>query len=221
LEFIKSKNYIKERLDKIPRYNTLREKEALLIFEDSSLIEIFNVLCPDSKVIPDNEIEAGAFILKSREESVSDLIEGFHECSCGVINDFSVEIESLFNFEIKSNIPIGLFEKVEDIINNTDVLTVKEYNILLDEIIENNNKILSITIDTKCRSCGKSIKSSLNPSNYISRSSIAGIYDEYFTLSFYTNLTKKDIDEMYPFEREIFIGLLKKKLEQNPQSTLK
>jgi len=222
LNFSVEKNFLKNRLEKIPRYVSKFEKEALLESDEESLIKMFDIICPNS-IKPINEIEAGAFILKSREISVSDVIEGLSECSCGAINDFSIEIESLFNFDIKTDLPIGLFTEVEEIINKTDAdnLSLKEYNKIQDELVENNKKILSVELESSCRRCGNVLAVVINPVNYISKSSISGIYDEYLSLSFYSNMTKQDIDESYPFEREIFLGLLKKKLEQTPQAQLK
>ncbi len=213
-----NKNFLKDRLEEIPPYTSFKEKEGLLQ-DDITLTEMFDILCPDSKVKPLNEIEAGAFLLKSREISISDTIEGLIECSCGAINNFSIEIKSLFDFNINSNIneiPVGLFETVEEVINNSDELSLKDYNNFQDKIHENNKKILKVEVKNICRVCKKDITSVINPIDYISKTSVAGIYDEYFSLTFYTNMTKQDIDNMYPFERGLFLGLLKKKLESQP-----
>jgi len=219
LKFNKEKNYLKNRLSKIGRYNSKKEKEALMM-EEENMIEIFDVLFPDSEIKPLNEIEAGAFILKGRENSVDEILDLMQECSCGVMNEISIEIQDLFNFDIDTkieNLPIGLFDTVEEISEYVDDLNLGDYNNLTEIIYENNQKIFNVSREIKCRVCGNVMPVVIYPKNFISKNSISGIYDEYFKLSFFTNVTKHDIDEMYPFERSIYIGLLKKQLESTPQ----
>ena len=219
-DFSVEKNFLENRLKKLNRYTSKDEKNTFLLDENASMTEVFNILNSNPEIKPLNELESGAFLLYLRENSVDDIIETLHECECGVINDIQIPIEDMFftdNIEETSNIPIGLFESPDDFLTeeSSNNLTVKDYNELSDIIIENNKKILDITINTKCRTCGKSIEIMIYPKNFISKTNLTNLYDEYFKLSFFMNLTKSDIDELYPFERYIYLGLLKKQLESN------
>jgi hypothetical protein len=80
--------------------------------------------------------------------------------------------------------------------------------------MENNNKkILNLEIQRPCRKCGAQNPVMINPVKIMSTSTLGGIYDEYFNLSFYLHQGKSDIDLLYPFERELMLKMLKKKVE--------
>ena len=215
MKFIKEHNFLEKRLEKIGRYNSLAEKNVLLE-DDLSNIEVFKLLYPNSELDPINEIEASAFILKGIENSLNDYIDGMQECSCGVLNDFNLDIEEMINTNIETKLPIGLFENLEEFIEDPDELTVKEYNAIQDEVIENNQQIIKLTNKITCRQCGNIIPFAINPKIFISKNSISNLYDQYFNLMFHMNITKQDIDNLPPFERELYMGLLKKKLETTP-----
>ena len=213
-------NFLKKRLEKIGKYNTAAEKQILLE-EDLSHKEIFKILFPDSELQPVSEIEAACFVLKGIENSLNDVIEGYQECSCGTINDFMYEIEELINTDIETDIPIGLFDSLDEIIDS-DNIVLKTCNDLQNEIIENNKKILQLNKTITCRNpaCKKTIPFVIDPKVFVSKTSVSNIFDQYFNLMFHLHITKKDIDELPPFEREIYLGLLKKKLESNPLPNL-
>jgi len=226
MEFIKEKDFLKNRLKEVPRYKTLQEKEALLIddeIEDAFLY--YDTLCPNSKIKPLNEMEALAFILKAREISVSDLIEGMQECDyCNAMNTFAIDINDLINTNIEveeyPNFPIGLFKDITDILDDdvTDNLSIEEYNKIQDIIQENNIKILNLNYIYTCRiqKCNMENSIMVFPISVISKLSISGLYQEIFQLSFYGNKSYSDIENLYPFERALYISMTKDKVEKNP-----
>jgi len=219
-------NFIKNRLDKLQSYTSKQEKECLLN-DELSLLDVYKILCPHKKCPkPINELETIAFILKLVEISVSDLIEKFYECTqCKTINNISIEIEDLLKIENSSSdfdnsIPLGLFNSPNDIIKKADNLIIKDYNSIQNKIDQNNEKMLSLTFTHSCRKCGTKNVIVINPIQLVSKKSIMGIYDDYFKLSFYSHIGINDINDMYPFERDVYIGLLKKQVENNPMNIL-
>jgi len=221
-KFNKEKDYLKNKLNKLDLYTSKQEKLALIKKEDISIFEILKIISPDSN--PTNELEALIFIIKLSEISVSDIIEKIFECSnCSNVNEISIELQDLINLDIEceiSNFPIGIFETPDDIFDNPDNLPLKDYNKISDIIEENNLKIFNVHLNPKCRTCKTENNIVINPIDLISRTTIAGIYDEYFNISFYSHNTIRDIDSMFPFERELYLSLLKKQIEKNPLTGL-
>lgn len=226
MPFTKEKDFLKNRLKKILRYNGYQEKEALLLDEDSETpMTYFETLCPNC-IKPLNNIEAMAFIIKTSEISVSDYLEIIHECPrCKAINDINVDVIGLINLDIEvpdyPDFPIGLFEDISDIMDEevSDNLTIPEYNKILDIINENNTKILNFDVEYTCRiqSCKSKNTISISPFHLISKTNLSGFYKEVFDLGFYSNKTFEDIQKLYPFERSLFFSLNKEKVEKNQQ----
>jgi len=244
IKFTKPINYLKERLNKIEslRYNSKTEKEVLLLDEnDKTFFEFYDTLFKDyydnktldKNFYPENELECISFLIKARENSVSDLLNGIIECDkCKIINEYQIELSEIYELEITNlltqeeyqkypTFPIGFFNSIMDIIDEKDLdnLILKDYNEIQSIIYRNNEKILNIITKINCRNvkCQNEISIVIDPRKILSRVSLVGLYDEYFTISFYTHNSKNDIDNMYPFEREIFLNLLKKKIESNPE----
>jgi len=215
IEFKVEHNFLKKRLESIKRFTCKEEKEILLTGEDSTS---FSEICDILKITkPINELEGIAFIIKSSEHSVSDIYSSMDECpNCGIINENIIELENIINIDIESDIPIGLFDTPEDIINNTDILLLKDYNDIQDKINTNNKKILDLLIKSECRSCKTKTEFTISPLVFISKSSLVGFYEECFSLTYYGGLSLDDINNLYPFEREIYLGLTQKKIESQP-----
>ena len=209
-------NSFKKRLENTKRYTSFQEKEALIesLNENIDKIKIANIL----GLSPRNEIEAEAFIFKARERSVSEVIEVTSNCpTCNKVNISNVEIESLFYNDILDNsIPEGLFEGPEEIseeIFNFDDLSIEEYEILEEKINKNNKCIFNPLHTVLCIYCQNKYDVYIEATNIISNTSLTNLYEQYSDLTYYSHLTKEDIDKMYPFEREIFLGLLQKKID--------
>lgn len=223
MDFLKEQDYLKKKFKKLKKYTTFQEKEVLLMEDDATFTEILAVL---SDVEPLNETEAAALILKLREISVSDLLSVIQECkSCNQMNSFEIEIEEFFDLTPipdYPDFPIGIFHNIYDVINTTtyDNLILSECNNLKKILEEQANKVFVPFTTKRCRVCGTNIKVGINPKDAISKSGTANIYTEYLTLSYYTHMTKLDVDSMFPYERELFLNLLKEKLKESPAGNL-
>lgn len=203
----------KQSLEDLPRYNTLQEKEAVLRQMDGQKdpIKIANIL----GINPRNRFEAIAFIFKMRENSISDLIDYNIKCvECEYLDINALSIPDMFfNGTVDDSIPIGLFESVEEIVDEEIInnLSIAEYNELEQKVFKNNLMLFDPAISTVCRKCGHKDKTVFNLSSIISKTTISNLYEQYLDITYYTNMTKHDVDTMMPFEREVFLGLIQKK----------
>jgi hypothetical protein len=219
LDFKVEHHFLKNRLKNLQRFTCLQEKEALLLGDEEIDFKlIYNVLSNDSELQPINDLEAIAFIIEMSKNSVSDIFNLMYECvNCNLMNEAIIDLEQIINLDFDSDIPIGLFETPDDIINNSDSLIVKDYNELQELINENNKKILSLEHTDKCRSCRFENTHAITPLKFISKVSLSGFYEETFALTYYSHISLNDINNLYPFERELYLGITKKKLEAQPQ----
>jgi hypothetical protein len=230
IKFTKEKDFLKNRLKKLSKvkYTSEQEKEILLLDDDEDELEIYKILVKDKYLEPLNKMELLLFLIKLRENSVSDILEGMKECEkCGVINDFQIDlsvITDVSKVELKEehiekypDFPIGLFESIEDILDEETIeeISVLEYNEIEEIIYYNNEKLLNLVYDFECRipSCKHKNVVVIFPKSILSKTSLTNLYEEYFALSFYGSNTYSDINKMYPFERELFTALLTKKME--------
>lgn len=178
---------------------------------------------------PNNEFEAIAIIFKLREISVSDIIELTHICKkCDQQSFIHQNIPDMFFQDIENintGVPIGLYTSIDDIdeedSDNINNMTIDEYNNIEEVLFSNNIKIFNPVVDVICSSCGYKHKTSIGALDIISKSNLSNIYEQYLDISYYSNMTKSDTDEMYPFEREIFIGLIQKKEDEKDGKTNK
>ena len=219
-KYTRSSNYFEDKLKSLKRYTTRQEKEFLLLEDDVTYTERLRVL---SDVKPLNEYEAIALMFKLREISVSNIIELQKRCSCGSTNLYQINTAEFFNFNPEpisgfEDLPVGLFFGLDDVINTkiTDDMIIRDYNKLEKDLLDRSVKIFKLNTTKICQKCGNDIVIDINPVHIMSKSNPASIYKEYLNISFYTNNSKLCIDSMYPFEREIYIGLLNEKLEQEP-----
>lgn len=220
-------DHLRDQLSRVGRYTSKEEKEYLLLEDEADTEKRWETLFPNSDLEPLNEIETLALMLKARENSVSDLLEGMIECpKCKAINDYNIELGDLIildreklmseeEIERFPDLPIGVFMDLDEVIDpeEYDNLPLHICNELSDIIQKNNSHIINLVQTRSCRICTKDLEIPVSPLMIISRVSLSNIYQEYFTLSFYTNNSVRDIDSLYPFERELMIGLAKKKLE--------
>ena len=120
----------------------------------------------------------------------------------------------------KSNILSELCEKYgsdKGFINiDIDELDIDEYDVLFDEC---NSSITKFNFNQKrtCERCKKEhtfdISDKKDVIDYMSEENLMNIYQLTSDLIYYSHYTKADIDNMYPFERTIFVGLLNKTKE--------
>ena len=208
---------LKERVNSLTRFNTLQEKSALLVDDDEPISKIVSEL---TTVKSYNENEAKLFLYKLREISVEDNLEMLVTCPhCNIMNQEYIDINKFYNLDVKKyykdvELPFGFFDSPEDVINNTkltDSLSLKEYNDIEKLIHDQNNEIFN-DVSSICRSCKKEIIITFDIKSNFSKSTLKSIYTDYINISMYTNNGVKDIDSLYPFEREIYINLIEDKI---------
>jgi hypothetical protein len=214
----------KKFLNDVAPYNSLQEKNATLLgLRDDKLSALD--LCKILNISAKNEIEAMALIFKARYVSVSEYIDYTHKCEkCSYNMTGSYKIDDLFFKEVPDeSVPIGLFENVEDILTKEDLsqIDIIEYNKIELMIYNNNFKIFNPEYSIKCIKCENIDKRTFFPKDIVSAYDIQSIYNQYMDLSYFSSITKNDVDTMLPFEREVFVGLLqtreKEKLEMIKQ----
>ena len=204
----------KSYLEDTPSYNTLQEKNACIyLMENNDSIKVAKLL----GLKPTNPLEAVAMIFQSRKKSVSEIIEVKSTCvHCNSEDFYFIDIDSLFfNKGIDESIPIKLIEEMDEIetylskdINNMDI---SEFNKIESIIINNNRNIFNNITNIKCKKCQKDFDIRINYTDIISKFPIKNIYEQYLDLVQFTNMIKNDVDNMPPFEREIFIGLIQER----------
>jgi len=233
LTFTKERNFFQNRLELIPRYRTKEEKEALLLEDGSELYEYFEKLCPKSPIKPINTVEYIAFIFKARSISVSDEISLVLNCSkCKAVNDVKIEIDDIIkidkhpilNEKFMLNFPIGLFEEVEEILddNTLENLSIYQYDLIHNLIRHNTELMLNLQPEWSCRieKCKFKNNVIIDPIAFMSKVNLSGLYTEIFNLSFYSSNSIPDIEQLYPFERNIYLQLTKKEVDKRPVSPL-
>jgi hypothetical protein len=209
----------------IKAYTTAIEKDILLLssFDVNDLDSVLDVLgfC-DYKDL--SEDEKKVILYKHREISLGDVVDVKFKCnSCGQGNDGELDAG---NFAIpgkRNDKDIKKLNKefhesnMQDYVDiDVDELDIDEYELLKQRIIDNQTTI-SFIKEAKCLKCGTSNKFNLGSPEYImeimSDDSLMTLYKSYNFLIFFGHYSKSDIDNMYPFERSIFIGLLNKTKE--------
>jgi hypothetical protein len=205
----------KKYLDNTKSYNTNEEKNASIKLLDSNITSI--ELCKSLNISPKNSLEAVALIFKSREKSVSDIIETLTTCECGEINLNNIKISNLF-FKNENNlhldIPIALidsFDEISDLVPNFEDLSLDESKEIESKFIHNNKIIFNPISEIRCKKCNKNIKIHIDFKTIISKFEIKNIFEQYLDITQFTNMGKNDVDSMLPFEREIFIGLIQER----------
>lgn len=232
MKFIVPNDFLSQRCKRLKKIKTWQEKEALLIDDESSLAEFLEPLLPVD-IVPINDLEANAFILKIRENSISDEFSYISTCiDCKVMNEYKPTVSDFLNLNLKETetkvelssetiiLPQGLFTAPESIINSTQLeeMSIGDYNLIEKALFEQNDKILKYTYIGNCRKCGTGALLEVNPRENFSISTLSGLYKDYIEISTFTSNSKLDIDDLYPFEREIYNSLLNEKTKDQPQS---
>jgi len=212
-------------LDDIDGYCTLQEKDASIELlnakndenTDENIFKICDILGIKK---PSNILEAKAFIFKAREKSVSNIIDVMITCDCGEINMVQVDISTLFykdKEKLDNSIPIKIvqdFDEISKIYPDILDLSLEECTEIENRFKHNNKIIFDSIIKSNCRKCNSLLVTDIDYKNIISKFNIKNIYEQYLDLTQHTNMTKKDVDDMPPFEREIFLNLIQEKIDK-------
>lgn len=200
----------KEKIEKIKRFTSRQEKESLLetMSGDYNIFKICEIL----EIEASNKLEAEALIMKAIEISVSENLETKSSCpACSKVNLNSIPINEFF-FNSENILLENIIDDVSEIDNiDFENMDITYYDELEQKIKENNKYLFNPTSNIVCIHCKEEYKIYIEPVKYISKFSLTNIYEQYSDITYYSNMTKKDVDDMYPFEREIFIGLIQAK----------
>jgi predicted aldo/keto reductase-like oxidoreductase len=228
------RSYIKD-LKSVNSYNSLSEKNALitLLDENTDIDKVFKTLDLKSNITNPNTKEKEVLITLSRRISVSESISFDLKCpKCKKAFPKSIEIDSMFIdienknledylefFEVfeKYNIPLRLYgylEDIENIVENFDDLTLDEVNEIDESIFNINKLIYNNTQDVECIYCSYNIRIKIDILESISKFPIKNIYEQYLDLMEFGNMSKYDVDNLPPFEREIFLGLIQERIDK-------
>lgn len=204
-------------------YTSAQEKELLLIplytpeiTEDSLNDALMICKYPDdiSKLTLKEKI---MLLWRYREISISDNISVAFTCPhCHTRSDNEVVISKIWQDPLKhSEFIQDNYDETADIKISEDA-EIDEYIALkknISDYIGHYNFIRECT----CQKCQKKIKIPLNGLQFtmenMSDKSIQGVYSQYNSLIYFGHYSKLDIDSMYPFERDVMSGLLKKTLD--------
>jgi hypothetical protein len=211
---------------KIEPYRTYQEKDILLsssfgITDLDEILKIVNFKFPDIEITDD---EKKVLLYKHREISLGDEIDIKFKCDeCGQVNDGVLLANNFVSSGIRDDEHIKKINKnfseknMQEYVDvDIDELDIEEYENLKQMIIDNQIKI-DLSKSCKCLKCGSEKSFNIGESEYIieimSDDNLMSLYKSYNHLTFFGNYTKQDIDSMFPFERNIFIGLLNKTKE--------
>ena len=214
-------------------FRTYQEKDLLLVpsytdIEDDSVLDIaLDILKVPSKVLEQLSLdEKKALIYKFREVSVGETLEIKYKCQhCGTPGSSEVSISGIIHTPKKHSdkvrdlhrLPVDEVDLRHNFLTDTDLDYEWYEDLLLN--IKDYLTYYDFTVHPKCFACKKectlSIKSNKFIFEMISDDSITSLYKNYHTLIYYGKWSKNDIDNLYPFERQIFIQLLNKTIEEN------
>lgn len=219
----------------IEPYKTYQEKDLMLIpsYTDGNYKDETLDIALDILKIPENIInslslnEKKALIYKFREISVGDTLEIKYKCRhCNMPSTGEINIANIIKKPIKHSkhiidlhrLPIDEIDFRNNFIKNINDLDYEEYeNIYLN--IKDYLTYYDFSVKVKCFSCKKENILSIYNNKFIfdciSDDSIESLYKNYHALIYYGHWNKTDIDNLYPFERQIYIQLLNKTIEEN------
>jgi len=214
---------IGERKFSIKPYTTKQEKDILLscTFDAQDFQQIFDIL--DFKTQYDLTSQEKTIILyKYREISLGDEVSVIFNCNnCRQRSENTINVEassfilknSRNDTDIKKLNKEATDENLKEFVDiDCDELEIQEYEILKNRI-EQNQISFNFIKNVNCLICGSENAFDVGDLKYIceimSDDTLKTLYESYNYLIF-GNFTKTDVDQMYPFERDIFIGLLEK-----------
>lgn len=213
----------------ISPYNTKREKDILLMssFGIFNVNEVLRLLDVDIEIINSLSLnEKKCLLYKFRETSVGDEIEIKFKCtncaktSEGVLETTNFDKQSLLNDDDILKIDKEVTEEnLKDFLkNDIDILELDldEYFNLIQRV-KDNQTVFNFIKSCKCLNCKTDNFFDIGDEKYIiehlSENNLHSLYKTYNNMIMFGNMSKQDIDSMYPFERTIFIGLINKTKE--------
>ena len=210
-------------------YQTSQEKELLLMssFGNSSLDDALEVLGFEGSTEDLTENEKKAILYKYREISLGDEINVKFVCdNCkqgqdGVLmaSDFVVPgiRDDADVKKLSEEFSEDRLHKYVDIpAEELDDLDIDVYDALVKRVRENQVNI-DLVKSCDCVMCKTPKYFGLSSPSYIieimSDDDLMTLYQTYNFLNFFGRYTKSDVDGMFPFERSIFMGQIKKTRE--------
>lgn len=225
-----------DRVIKLKPYNTKTERDLLIYTSDTSEeIKINDVI----DILSDN-IESSIPLSKLSRTEIFNIIlqlknisvgESFNFiCTCNKCNrkyDFDgYFIDTLKDYK---NIPnfkdIKITEAFSDDYSkyvdiDIDELDVMEYDSLVEHIEKHRNKFnfSNITVCPYCNNKGEVELDEKTLVSNLSEDTISNFYEVISGLVYFGNYSLSDINEMLPFERSIYLGMLNKQKSKQAQS---
>lgn len=208
----------------IKPYTSKVEKDILIMstFEIFDMKEVLRILELDENIINSlSENEMKVLLYKYRESSLGDEILIKFKCKeCNKHNESSIIASDFIIFSKRNDEDILKIDKevteenLKDFLLssiNIEELDIDEYEILIKRVKENQNSF-NFVKTCKCMYCKSPNNFNIGSPKYIieqlSDHTLMTLYKTYNNMMMFGNLTKTDIDNMYPFERTIFIGLI-------------
>ncbi len=218
IEFLVPLDFLESRLKELKMITSAQERNALMVDDNKSDSELLEKL---TDLVPINDLEAQAFLIKIRETSVQDQIEYIVNCSeCGTMNSLKIDTSDCIDLSPSyyndQQFPVGVFTSLDSIINNEviDKISIRDYQ-ELENIMKKQNEQIVKKLHTKhCRKCRNEIDIFIDPRAIFTKSTLSSIYSDYVNISMYSNNGKLDIDSLYPFEREIYNSMITDKLKE-------
>jgi hypothetical protein len=209
-------------------YNGKQEKEILLslsLDEESSVDSILHILKDnvDVDISTLSKLEKIVLLYKLRSISIGEDIPIKFTCKCKMINEQVINVDSLVeSSNIKNDIIIDQFTELNDdnfqdfISVDVSEMDLEQYDSLYEETSKSITKFKMLQTK-KCYKCNEEIVFDISNEKFIidnlSEDSLMSLYQNTADLVFFGHYTKKDVDEMIPFERSIFTGILNKTRE--------
>lgn len=206
----------------IEPYRTYQEKDILLLssFEVDDIERIFDVLNFKTEYeLTDDEKKL--ILYKHREISIGDDINIKFKCkACGQGNEAIITasnfiIDSVLNdIDVKKINKEVLDENLHEFVDiDVDELDILDFDMLKKRVQENQIEI-DFVKKTECLKCKEEHLFDIGQTKYIielmSDDELSSLYKTYSSMIYFGHFTKEDIDNMYPFERSVFVGLLNK-----------
>lgn len=206
----------------IEPYRTYQEKDILLLssFEVDDIERVLDVLNFKTEYEL-TEQEKKVILYKHREISIGDDINIKFKCKeCGQGNEAVITASNfitdsiLHDSDVKKINKVVLDENLHEFVDiDVDELDILDFDILKKRVQENQIQIDFIK-KTKCLKCKEEHLFDIGQSKYIievmSEDELMSLYKTYSSMIYFGHFTKDDIDNMYPFERSVFVGLLNK-----------